>query len=301
MIQSVDSEMSETAALSTALWPVVVFAHNEAENIVACLDSLTTQKHAEKLSTYVLANGCSDLTEDVVQKYIVCHPNVRLHSIELGDKSNAWNIFVHELSPPSEVYFFIDGDVKACENALAELYLALMAHSEANAAAALPVMGRNCLSTRKIMIENSELAGNLYGLSGKFVQRIKAMNVKMPVGFIGEDGLVGALAKWNLDPQGPWDNTRIVPCDTVGFSFKPLSWRRWSNWRLYWNRLIRYRVRAFEFKLLGPRLKSEGLGGMPAHVTDLFRDGIDRCRLRWNGVDTFFDWLALRRIKRYLT
>jgi hypothetical protein len=37
---------------------------------------------------------------------------------------------------------------------------------------------------------------------------------------------------------------------------------------------------------------------MPAHIVDLYRQRGGRLRLGWNGLDTVFDWLALRRIRR---
>jgi len=279
-------------------WPVAVFAYNEQEHIVSCLDSLPPAAPGLPLTVYVLANGCSDATEAVVAEYARSHPQVRLCSIPLGDKSNAWNYFIHELAPQADRYFFIDGDVRACANALVELHQGLLAHGECHAAAAFPVSGRNCAAARKTMQKGSELAGNLYALSGPFVTRVRALQVRLPVGFIGEDGLVAALAKWDLDPRGDLDNGRVLPCPEAGFSFDPLRVTRPRHWALYWNRLIRYRIRAHEFRLLGPVLKAQGLAGVPGHVGELFRGRIETYRPRWTGPDTFFDWLALRRIKR---
>jgi len=289
---------NNNSTIMACSWSVAVFAHNEHENIITCLDSLKDAAHGQPLLIYVLANGCTDTTEALVRDYIATNSNVLLFSIGLGDKSNAWNCFVHEIAPVADCYFFIDGDVEACDCALLELYKALISRPDANAAAALPVTGRNCSVARKMMLDGSELAGNLYALSSQFIKRIREQNVHLPVGFIGEDGLVGALAKWDLDPHGAWDNDRIVPCSNAGFRFNSLSWKRSDHWRLYLNRLIRYRIRAYEFRLLGPLLRNEGLAGMPCHVEELFRSRIHSCKLQWNGIDTFFDWLALRKIKQ---
>ena len=40
---------------------------------------------------YVLANGCSDSTEDIVKKLCNKNTSIRLISLCLADKANAWN------------------------------------------------------------------------------------------------------------------------------------------------------------------------------------------------------------------
>lgn len=91
----------------SAPWPVAVFAHNEARNIVACLDSLQAAS-AVPPTCHVLANACTDATESLVRNYARTHPGVHLVSIAVGDKANAWNVYVHEAAPPGQAaYFFM--------------------------------------------------------------------------------------------------------------------------------------------------------------------------------------------------
>lgn len=279
-------------------WPVAIFAHNEAEHILACLKSLVQAAPGMRLECFVLANACTDGTAALVKKYAEEHPGIHLISIEVGDKSNAWNVYVHEIAPTAEAHFFIDGDVEACPGALAELYATLQARPEANAAAALPFTGRSLRRGRREMMEGGELAGNLYALRGDFVSRVRRGKVRLPVGFIGEDSLVGALANWDLDPNGRWDARRIVPAPDAGFRFRSLSWLRPDHWRLYWRRRIRYSLRRYQIRMLRPVLKREGIEGMPSHVSDLYRQPADSPPLRWSGANIVFDWLALRWIRR---
>jgi len=99
-------------------WPVAVFAHNEARNIIACLDSLQAAA-THPLACHVLANACTDRTEALVRDYAASHPDVHLVSIAPGDKANAWNVFVHEVVPRADTpCFFIDGDVRAIPGSL---------------------------------------------------------------------------------------------------------------------------------------------------------------------------------------
>ena len=107
-----------TRPASIKSWPVAIFAHNEAEHILACLESLAQAAPDKRLECFVLANACTDETEALVMKYAEGYPGIHLVSIEVGDKSNAWNVYVHEIAPTAEVHFFIDGDVEACPGAL---------------------------------------------------------------------------------------------------------------------------------------------------------------------------------------
>ena len=137
-------------------WPVAVFAHNEARNIIACLDSLQAAA-SHPLECHVLAIACSDRTEALVREYSATHPNVRLRSIALGDKANAWNVFVHEAAPHgASHYFFIDGDVRATAGALDIMAHTLTRHPQANGVSALPQSGRGVAAFQRDMLKEME-------------------------------------------------------------------------------------------------------------------------------------------------
>lgn len=279
-------------------WPVAVFAYNEAEHIVRCLESIHAAADGHAITVYVLINGCTDNTTEVVMGFAEKNSWVRPVDIARGDKSNAWNVFVHDCAPSdSNVYFFVDGDVRIGPRALPEL-AACFESPAINAAAAVPASGRN----RDVIIEGMKtdggLSGNLYALSGSFIDRIRERNIRLPVGFIGEDSLVGALSAWDLDPVGnAWDKTRTVTCEKAQFFFDPLSFLNPGHWRLYWRRRINYGVRDFQNKSLRTILKTRGAQAMPAEAKALFADR-SALRPRWNGLNTLFLWLAARRLRR---
>ncbi|MGH7392471.1 MAG: glycosyltransferase [Candidatus Rokuibacteriota bacterium] len=283
---------------------MMVLAHNEADHIVACLDSLYAAEPGTPLTVFVIANGCTDETERLVAEYAKRHPGVHLVSIAMGDKCNAWNVFIHEVIPNSapdrEAYFFMDGDARITPRAMTELARALKENPDAFAAAALPVTGRSMKHDRRKMLDGRELVANLYALSGPFVRHLQDKGVRLPLGLEGDDGLLGALVKWNLNPGREWDDRRIVPCLSAGFAFESMSWVRPRDWRVYWRRRIRYGRRHFEFELLGPRLKQEGIQAMPKDIRELYKFSGD-CRLRWRGIQTIFDWLALKQLRTWVT
>ena len=104
-------QTATTDSMVNAAWPVMVLAHNEERHISNCLDSVLSADRGAKLEVFVMANGCTDRTEDIVRNYATKRPEVRLVSIRLGDKCNAWNVFIHETVPAQcpgrEIYFFM--------------------------------------------------------------------------------------------------------------------------------------------------------------------------------------------------
>ncbi|ODV03828.1 MAG: hypothetical protein ABT23_03110 [Thiobacillus sp. SCN 63-57] len=278
-------------------WPVAVFAHNEARNIVACLDSLQAAA-THPITCHVLANACTDRTEALVREYAADHPHVHLVSIALGDKANAWNVFVHEIAVCTATpCFFIDGDVRAVAGSLDAMAQALAQNPQANGVSALPQSGRGVAAFQRDMLRDNGVAGNLYGLRGSFVERIRAQAIKMPVGTIGEDALMGAMLKWDLQGDTRWDNGRVVVAREAGFEFDSVSPWLPREWKKYFRRRVRYSVRGYQNKMLGRAIQPAGFTALPFHVRDLYPRYPEVLRLDWRGLNTLFDWLAIREIR----
>jgi glycosyltransferase involved in cell wall biosynthesis len=283
-------------------WPVMVLAHNEERHIVACLDSIFASEGARAFEVFVMANGCTDRTEQLVRDYARREPSVQLVSIELGDKCNAWNEFIHKVAPtecPSRsIYYFMDGDARVVRGSLTALARTLDSKPRAHAAAAVPGSGRNAARDAQELIRDHGLVANLYALRGKFVERLRQAKVRLPLKLEGDDGLLGALIKWDLAPERQgFELDRIAPCPEASFEFEPLSPFRPANWRMYWRRAVRYGRRNYEFQLLGRALKTRGLAGLPADVTDLY-DAARSLPLRWQGLYTVTNFIALEKMRK---
>ena len=296
-------QLSTNDNAKSAIWPVMVLAHNEAKNITACLDSIYEADSGQRFSVFVMANGCTDNTEDVVREYAKKHENVNLVSIAIGDRCNAWNVFIHETipvhAPDSGRYFFMDGDCRACSRAFSELAKGLEEKSQANAASAIPMTGFDQEKDAREILEQHGLVANLYALSGRFVRRLQAKNVRLPLGLdAGDDGLIGALAKWDLDTRGEWNDDLIVPCANAGFTFEPISPMDFRAWKKFWRRLVLYSRRHYDNQLLGPRLKKEGIAGMPERISDLYAD-YKNLNLYWNGIYTISSLIALKQVQKH--
>ncbi|HKA43525.1 MAG TPA: glycosyltransferase family A protein [Burkholderiales bacterium] len=290
------------AETDTARWPVMVLAYNEERHIAACLDSVFAADPDRRFEVFVMANGCTDRTEEVVRAYSRSGPEVHLVSIPVGDKCNAWNVFVHETVPSRcpgrEVYFFMDGDATVTRGSFNVMARALRAQPHAHAASAVPASGHNVARDRDELLRMHGLVANLYSLRGAFVERLRALRVRIPLKLEGDDGLIGALIKWDLAPErNEFDHQRIVACADASFEFEPISPLRPADWKVYWKRAIRYGRRHYEFQLLGSCLKSRGVAGLPADITE-FYPRAESLRLRWDGLYTLTNLIALKQMRK---
>ena len=289
-------------ALQTAPWPVMVLAHNEERHIGACIESIFDADPDRRFDVYVMANGCTDRTEVIVEEYSRKRPDVHLVSIKLGDKCNAWNVFVHDTVPAHcpgrDIYIFMDGDATAMPRALSALARGLADNPYAHAAAGVPFSGRNAESDRDGMIRDHALVANLYALRGAFVGRLQQLEVRVPLKLEGDDGMIGAFVKWDLNPTANGtDDKRVVVCLEAGFCFEPFTPLRPRDWKTYWKRAVRYGRRSYEFRLLGPLIESRGLSAVPLDVTEIY-PGAESLTLRWQGPYTLTNWVALQQMRK---
>ena len=277
-----------------------IFAHNEERAIVRALESISPPDGDSGLHAYVLINGCTDQTERLAKEFAEKNHWVKPIVIEIGDKANAWNVFVHNVEQCYAMCVFLDGDVEIEPGALNALCAQLLRSPEANAAAAIPASGRNRNQMAEYVTERRLILGNLYALRGEFVRRVQEAGVRIPIGYIGDDGIITSLVKWDLNPTGAFCDERVAPCVNAKFRYRSLSPFRPRDLRLYWNRRIRYSLRHFQHEMLVPILTAGGVRAMPDSVASIYltrRNDIRTFRPR-GGLDFIFDRIALRKIRR---
>lgn len=280
---------------------MAVFAYNEENAIRACLDSIEACGDEADLVAHVLINGCTDGTERVVRDYDASSFTLRPVVIAKGDKANAWNHYTHDLAPvDAALHVFTDGDMVIGRGSIAGFLRRFEEEPDANGCAGLPITGRSRHAFRDKLVRRREMAGNLYAVRGACLAEFRRRGVRLPFGMFGEDGLVTTLIKWDLDTRGEKNERRITACGEAGFGYAPLSPLRPRDWVIYRNRKMRYAVRRQQANMLYPLLWERGVEAMPSHVLDLYRERHRDMELRWNGIDTYFDWVAYRRIRRDL-
>ena len=67
---------------------------------------------------------------------------------------------------------------------------------------------------------------------------------------------------------------------------------------MYWKRAVRYGRRRYEFQVLRPELKEKGMAGVPRDITELYGHA-NRLKVRWDGLYTVSNWIALNQMRRF--
>jgi len=287
-------------------WSIAVFAHNEAPRIVASLRSIVAAAEGQPIAITVLANGCSDRTVAVAQDFALNCAAASIHVLEipLGDKANAWNVYVHEVTssqaPGSvQMHVFTDGDLCVDRGALPALAAAFAVHSSANAVGAMPSTGRDREAWRQRMLRDGTLAGCLYALSSEFVDRVRLRHIRLPRGLIGEDWLVSELAGNDLHAwSGPREPSgHVVFAPDAGFTFRSLApWSR-ADQKTYLRRLWRYGLRSLQYDMLLSLMQDQTPEALPSDVEQIYHYGPLPSRLQWTGRSSLLRMLVIQHVR----
>ena len=260
-----------TAIQIPPLRTVAVFAYNEASNIANCLRSLQASGLGPDDKIFVLINGTTDNTEAVVMQMALDDPRIHAVVISLGDKANAWSYYVNHLAAPdTRLHVFVDGDVLVSPDAISEIEAQLDKHPEALAASTLPKGGRTARAWSERILREHGMPGNFYALRGETLARIKALNVNIPVGMIGDDPLLRWLILNNFAPNGQVDRSRIRPVPKAYFEYESIPFMNWNGFRALFARQMRYQLRDLQMNLLQQHLRTFGLAAMPRRIDSLY-------------------------------
>jgi len=273
---------------------IAILAHNEERRIGACLASLAGGP--AEAAVHVVVNGSTDRTAAIARAVTQGRPNWFVEEYPQGGKARSWNRFLFdELAAFSPVHVFVDGDAEVAPGSVEALAAALAADPHANAASAVPLNGRNAAAYRAELIAGHGLFGDLYALRGDFLARMQARGLRLPVDLVGDDSLVGALAKTDLGAESQWDDARVVPVPEAGFRCEPGALTP-AALRLQHRRLVSYSVRHFQNRIVSHLMRDAGPDALPERLADLYPEWLPRFAPRprhW-----WFDRLALARIRR---
>ncbi len=268
---------------------ITVLAHNEERRIGVCLESLLAEPGA--FLVHVVVNGSSDRTAARAASY---GPRIHVHNYRQGGKSRSWNRFVLEDLPKfAEMNVFVDGDAQILPGSLAAMARYLNAAPGANAVSAVPMNGHKAAQYRRDMAKTHGLFGDFYALRGSFLARLKASGIRLPEDLIGEDSLVGALAKTDLENEDNWSDERIRICPEAGFFCEPVSLMSPATWRMQYHRMINYSVRHFQNQIVSSVMRGSGPTALPREMAMQYSDWLPRLRPRSGAANGWFDRKAL--------
>lgn len=276
------------------LLPVVicVLAHNEEWRIARCLASLPLG-HRD-ISVHVVVNGSTDRTADIAR----AHDGVTVHSWPQGGKSRSWNRFILDEAPrDAGMFVLVDGDAEIVPGSVAALAATLAANPSANAAAGLPVNGRRASHYRAQMMREHGLFGDLYALRGSFVDRMRAAAIRLPEDCIGDDGLIGAMAKTDLGPDSDWRDAGVMLSPDAGFLCEQVELLSVRSWRMQYRRMRNYSMRHFQNRIITAIMVDSGPVGLPVRLADLYPAWAHRLSPRLDPRWWWFDRVALARMR----
>lgn len=225
-------------------WAVAIFASRESlatlsECVAALVEACRFSQKAAVID--VLVNGNPELGHAASGVLASC-PNVevRVRSIQLGDKANAWNEYVHAFWPGAETTFFVDGYVRVQADAFGLLDGAIASGPSFLGATGVPSVGRTAGALRSQMIAGGGMHGNMHALSNKAISAYRDNHVKLPVGLYRTDSLIGAIMMFRFDPaQFKWDASvvKVQPDATWGLINQPRFGP--ALIKSYWKRKLR--------------------------------------------------------------
>lgn len=263
-----------------------------------CLAALDGAAAGGDYVVHVLENGSRDETARVARAIAAADPRIRVHELALADKSNAWNEYAHRIAGEADMHVFIDGDIQPSRAAFKSLAFAFEGSPRAYAAAALPTAGRSRKAWAARLFREHYLSGNLYAISGKALSIFRERNIRLPVGSVGEDGLLSYV--FVTDFKGGTDDThrdRIAVAAGAFFEFDPLG----ANLRdlaIYRRRLKRYSKRYFQNEILYALLKEKGLAALPDRISEIYTaENVARLAPRFELPNYFVDRETLRGLR----
>ena len=274
---------------------IIVLAHNEERRIATCLQSLPVGR--ADVAIHVVVNGSTDQTVAVARAIADKTDNITVHDFKEGGKSRSWNRFLFDtLAAFHPAHIFVDGDAEILPGSIDALAEALTSHPEINAVAGVPRNGRRHEEYRAAMIRDHGLFGDLYGLQGRFLEAMQRRALRLPDDLIGDDGLIGAMAKTNLESEADWKAARLCVCDQAGFLSEPVSLLSPHTLVMQRKRMINYSVRHFQNRMVSDIMRSQGPKGLPRQLAQLYTEKLPSLKPRAHPVWWWFDRIALRRM-----
>jgi hypothetical protein len=243
----------------------------------------------------IVEYGSRDETARLARALAAADPRIHVHEIALADKAHAWNDYAHRIAYEAEMHVFIDASARPAPGALKALALALKSSPKAYAAAGLPTTGRSRKQWTARLFNEHYLSSPLYALRGSTLDRFRAEDIRLPIGLIGEDGLLSYI--FVTDFKGGEDDAkrvRIAIAAGAFFEFDSLEFNTRDLAR-YVEQLKRFSLRHFQNELLYALLKERCLGAMPDRIDELYRpESIARLAPRSGAQNYLFDRMALR-------
>jgi hypothetical protein len=281
-------------------WSIVLFARNEAARITGALRALETAFRGRDAHLTVLINGSSDATASLAMKHLSAMAMDHAEfSIAHGCKSNAINRFVHHIRPKADFYLFTDATVTIEREVPALFEQGFASDATIEAVSGLPRNGRGARAMRLQAKIAPKLYGQMFAVRGPAIDRLAAMNRRLPVGLYRGDGLLSGFIVHETDGVMHADPApRILTIPQAGWHIKSLSPFSLEDIQTAFNRRVRQSRGRLENLAWNSIIWSQGFDALPLHADDMILGWLAQNRLPAAGpVERIFRQIALRAAK----
>ena len=222
---------------SPVVWSVAIFSSREEIDTLSNSISAVIDATADTPAVIdVLVNGNRALAEATARfaeslgSGRLAKQILRIWYIALADKAHAWNQYVSEIWPGSNIAYFVDGYARVMPTSLALIGAALIANAHPLAATGVPTVGGSAKMLREQMLGDGGIHGNFYAIRGGVLAQLRERRFRLPLGTYRTDGLVGAVICFGLDSaKHRWDTTRILVHPEATWAVRPMAWWRISD------------------------------------------------------------------------
>ena len=219
---------------SSSDYAVCILAHNEEKHIARTLTAVIGACAESGAQLYLYANGCTDTTVDIAQRFVKRTARLHLREIARASKPNAWNAAFSEVT--ADYLVFSDGDILPEPGAISRLVSVLRANPQVVIASSKPWPLKQGLGFQQQLVGFMQLPvlqqflyGGLYAV--RRAALAEALSRKghslLPEGVTGEDGFLEFIL----------DKGQLTVADCVTFYEPPdlhdylryLARIRWQN------------------------------------------------------------------------
>lgn len=226
---------------------IAIFSARESAARLMTTVKTAIQAAVDSCVIDVVVNGNRALADEFAQSLNSLKPaceakgaDLRIWFVTCGDKAHAWNTYLHEIWPESEVAFFVDGYVSLWPDACSLLGGALLAKKDVSAGTGVPTCGRTAARLRAQMLREGGIHGNFYAIKRDTMRLLRQRGYRLPLGIYRTDPTLAAAINFKLDPaENTWDPTQILVHPDVSWNTDPRAWWRLAELKSQYKRMLR--------------------------------------------------------------
>ncbi len=233
-------------------WSLAVFAARETPEVLAAsVRAAVVACTGRRTTIDVLINGNPSLARDFAEltKTIAIEGGrLRVWEIVAPDKAHTWNEYIYRIWEGGNLTFFIDGYVRPRPDALQAIEQHLATTPNAMAASGVPTSGRSAKAMREAMLRTGGgIHGNLYALTETSMKGVRETGFRLPLGIYRNDGLLGAVLTYRLDPsKNKWTRGSVVSVPGASWDVDGISELSYKNLLGHFKRRLRQAQGALE-------------------------------------------------------